>query len=362
MTDGGNKDSKTEEPSEKKISDSIEKGNLPFSREAITLGSLLSILVVCKFSAAPFMVHLTESMARLLAGAGTIRLEGLDDVTIQFAQVANNVVIAVLPVLAVIAGGGLLASLAQNMPQFNSQRIAPTYSRISPASGWKRLFGLPGLVEFLKTTFKFVSITAIAILVMKSDITQMLNSLDTDPLRIPQTILDMFMRIIAALGVVSAILMAADITWSRRKWRNDLRMSKQEMKDEHKQAEGDPHLKQRVRTIARRRVSRQMMTKLPTATVVIANPTHFAVALRYLREEGGAPVVVSKGVDHLALRIREMAKGHGIPVVENKLLARALYESVEMDDAIPAEFYKAVAEIIHFLQIRKMYTAPAARP
>lgn len=361
MADGEDRESKTEEPTEKKLSDATERGNVPVSRELMTLGSLLAILFAGKLMAAWSGQHVGQSLSLLLAGAGSIVLEDREDAAILISQQSLSVLAAVLPVLAVLSFGGIIGSLIQNMPQANSQRITPTWSRISVAAGWKRIFGMPGLVEFLKSLFKLGAVSVIAVITVKPQLVSMQSMLGSDPVLIPRTILELSIRIVLALCVTSAVLAVADFAWARFKWRHDLRMTRQEIKDEHKQQEGDPLIKFRIRTIARQRTSRRMMAKLPTATMVIANPTHFAVALRYVREEGGAPIVIAKGIDHLALRIREMAESHEIPIVENKPLARALYEKVSIDDSIPPEFYKAVAEIIHFLQVRKMYTAPANR-
>ena len=149
-------------------------------------------------------------------------------------------------------------------------------------------------------------------------------------------------------------MVVADIVWSRIRWRTDLRMTRQELKDEFKQSEGDPLVKSRLRSLARDRARRRMIAAVPTATVVIANPTHFAIALKYDRAKGGAPVVVAKGADLIALRIREIASRHSVPIIEDKPLARALYDAVEVGQWIPPEFYRAVAKILHLL-----YTRPA---
>jgi flagellar biosynthesis protein FlhB len=155
--------------------------------------------------------------------------------------------------------------------------------------------------------------------------------------------------VLLIIGASLAAIVAADVVWSRIKWRMDLRMSKQEIKDEHKQAEGDPLMRARRLSLARDRSRRRMLAAVPRATVVIANPTHYAVALRYVRGDHAAPVVVAKGLDHIALKIREIAESHEIPVVEDKALARSLYDAVTLDRPIPPEFYKAIAEIILFL-------------
>ena len=158
-----------------------------------------------------------------------------------------------------------------------------------------------------------------------------------------------------------AVLAAVDLVWTRVKWRRDLRMSRQELKDEMKQSEGDPLMKAKRRSLALDRRRRRMMAAVPRATLVIANPTHYAIALRYVREEGGAPVVLAKGQDLIALKIREIAEGAGIPVIEDKALARSMYDHVEVSQLIPAEFYKAVAELIHFLQARSPGRRPAPK-
>jgi len=155
------------------------------------------------------------------------------------------------------------------------------------------------------------------------------------------------------LLILSLILAIADLVLSRLRWRRDLRMTRQEVRDEMKESDGDPFFKSRIRTLARQRNSRRMLDALPQASMVITNPTHYAVALRYQREDGGAPVVIAKGVDHMARKIREIASAHEVPLVENKPLARSLYDQVEIDTQIPPEFYRAVAEIIHYLNNTK---------
>jgi flagellar biosynthetic protein FlhB len=162
------------------------------------------------------------------------------------------------------------------------------------------------------------------------------------------------------VAVATLVLVAADEVWTRVSWQRDQRMTRQEVKDELKQADGDPLVKARLRSLARDRLRKRMIAAVPRATVVIANPTHFAVALRYVREEGGAPLVLAKGQDLIALKIREIATEHGIPIVEDKALARSLYQAVEVDKMIPPEFYKAVAQIIFFVMSqRQARTSPA---
>jgi flagellar biosynthetic protein FlhB len=174
------------------------------------------------------------------------------------------------------------------------------------------------------------------------------------PQLLPSIILEVTAKLVSAVLITAAVLAAADTVWSRMTWKRDLRMSHQEVKDEHKQAEGNPMVKLRAKALARQRSSRRMIAAVPRATMVIANPTHYAVALRYVRSEGGAPIVLAKGRDSLALKIRAIAEENGISVIENKPLARAMYDKAEVNAMIPQEFFKAIAELIHFLQMKSV--------
>jgi flagellar biosynthetic protein FlhB len=176
-----------------------------------------------------------------------------------------------------------------------------------------------------------------------------------DPDAVPELILTIAMRLLMAVCVVTILLLAVDLLWVRMHWRKDIRMSKQEIKDEMKELEGDPLKKARLRSLALDRRRRSMIAA--RATPVIANPTHYAIALRYVREEGGAPLVLSKGKDLIALKIREIAEQHLIPIIEDKLLASSMYDSVDVDSPIPPEFYKAVAELVHILYAKSSHKA-----
>jgi flagellar biosynthetic protein FlhB len=177
----------------------------------------------------------------------------------------------------------------------------------------------------------------------------LVGAMAIDPEAIPELVLTTAMRLLSVVCVVTVLLLAADLIWARAHWRRELRMSKQEVKDEMKRSEGDPLKKAKLRSLALDRLRKSMIAAVPKATLVIANPTHYAIALRYVKEEGGAPLVLAKGQDLIALKIREIAEKNAIPVIEDKLLARSMYDSVEVDRTIPPEFYRAVAQLIHFL-------------
>jgi flagellar biosynthetic protein FlhB len=352
------KDSKTEDATEKKISDALEKGNTPFSREAPLFASMVGILIVLSLIIGPRASALAEDLSLLIDSPGGFPLTEGSDATLLLWNVALSVGRFLLPAIAVLGVAGIVASVFQNPPSLVLERIRPQWSRISPAAGWKRLFGTQGLVEFLKSVFKFGAIAVVCLVLLSASRTSMINAMFSDPTQIPGAILSLAVRLVSGICVATIMLVAGDLVWARLKWHSELRMSKQELKDEMKDSEGDPAVKGRIRALQRDRARRRMIAAVPRATVVIANPTHYAVALRYDRNQGGAPLVVAKGADMIALRIREIATKHGIPIVEDKPLARALHDAVQVDQFIPAEFYRAVARILYVLYSRRSYAVP----
>lgn len=360
MAEEPDRESRTEEATEKRLQDAVAKGNVPFAREAVTFGSLLALLLVCLVVADWAVRRILVELHSLLSHAGEIELGNREATAVLLTTLGVSVAAGVFAMMAVLAGGAVIGSLVQNVPSVAVERIKPKMARISPSAGWKRHFGQAGLVEFAKSVLKLVAITIVTILTLNRHVIDLQMSLQQDPALIGYMILGLVTKVVASLVVFALLLAIADLAWSRFKWRRDLRMTRHEVKEEMKQAEGDPNIKARVRSVARQMSSRRMLDKMPTATMVIANPTHYAVALRYARDEAGAPVVVAKGLDFMALRIREMAADHDIPVVEDKPLARALYGAVSIDTQIPPEFYRAVAEIIHFLNSRRRPVVPAA--
>jgi flagellar biosynthetic protein FlhB len=350
--DAPDKESKTEEATEKKIRDALEKGNVPFSKEAGTFASLGGILVIASFFLVSNITHLKLTLERFIDNPAGWSLENGADVVQLFRAIGHDAAHLLVPVIVILGIAGLASSFLQNPPQLVYDRIEPKLSRISLSSGWKRLFSAQAQVEFLKALVKFVLVGFVGILILRSGQQDVVKAMFMEPGAVPELARTMVVKLLAAMIVATVLLVAADLVWSRVFWQRELRMTRQEVKDEHKQMDGDPILKARMRSLARDRSRRRMMAAVPRATVVIANPTHYAVALRYVREESSAPMVLAKGQDLIALKIRHIAEENGIPVIEDKLLARSLYENVQVDRAIPQEFYKAVAEIILFLMVR----------
>ncbi|PTM97683.1 flagellar biosynthesis protein FlhB [Mycoplana dimorpha] len=347
MADGEDKDSKTEAPSEKKLRDAAEKGNTPFAREIPVFASTVAIYLFLVFFLPGGLARIAETLRDLFEQPEAWDLETSGDVVALFSHLAWEAGALLLPALAMMMLFGLAASVLQNMPSPVLERVRPQMSRLSPMKGLGRLFGKPGLVEFGKSLIKIGVVSVIVVLVLWDDYFAALNTMFIDPAAILRIIADKASAIMMVILFATAAIAGIDFAWTRHHWLSELRMTKQEVKEEHKQAQGDPIVKSRLRSIQRDRARKRMIASVPRATLVIANPTHFAVALRYVREEQDAPIVVAKGQDLVALKIRELAEQNGIPVFEDPPLARSMFAQVSVDSVIPPVFYKAVAELIH---------------
>jgi flagellar biosynthetic protein FlhB len=353
MAEASDQESKTEQPTEKKIRDALEQGKIPVSREASIFASMAALMVIQSFLIGQGVQQLVPTLKGFLDDPDGIRLSTAADAQNLLSVVGLQAMRFMLPLVIVLIAFGLAASLLQNAPRLVIDRIQPNFSRISPAQGWSRIFGAQGLVEFAKAVFKLVSVSLVVGFMLRASEARAFEAMYTDPAALPEMILTIAMRIVSAICITTILLVALDLAWSRFHWRRELRMSRQELKDEHKQAEGDPLVKARLRSLARDRSRRRMIASASKASLVIANPTHYAIALRYRRDENPAPLVLAKGADAIALKIRAVAEQNNIPVIENKALARALYEAVQVDQVIPSEFFRPVAEIIYFLQSRQ---------
>ncbi|ALF30931.1 flagellar type III secretion system protein FlhB [Brucella abortus] len=353
MADDADKESKTEEATEQKIRDAQDKGNMPFSREAPILAGIASFLVIAVFVAAPAATRLAVFLRELIDRPEDWLLNSAEDATRLFSVLALAVGAALVPVFIIIPLAGIAASAFQNAPRFVGERIRPQASRISPLKGWQRIFGRAGQVEFLKSLAKLLAASVIVFLVFFKGDSLFTDAVATDPGALPEFLRKNVVRLLVANVLAIAAIAGFDLAWSRIHWRQELRMTRQEGKDELKQSEGDPLVKSRLRSLGRDRARRRMINAVPTATLIVANPTHFSVALRYKPNEDAAPVVVAKGQDLIALKIREIAASHSIPVFEDVQLARALYKQVNVDQMIAPEFYKAVAELIRIINTRR---------
>ena len=353
MSEETDQESKTEAATERKVRDAIEKGDVPFSREAPVFASILGLLVCLSLVVRDRAAALARDLSSFLDHPGGFALGSAEDALTLMHATGFALARFLTPILLVLIGFGLVASLAQNVPSLVADRIAPKWNRVSPASGWSRIFGRSGQVEFLKAVLKVSSVSLVVLLLLRSEQGKAVSAMFVDPSQLPELILTTAIRLVSAVSIATIVIVAGDLVWARLRWQRSLKMSRQEIKDEHKQIEGDPTVKARLRSLAQDRNRKRMLGQVDRATVVIANPTHFAIALRYEPSEGPAPIVLAKGQDLIALRIREIAEQKGIPVIEDKPLARSLYDAVQVDQMIPAEFYRAVAQILFFLFARQ---------
>jgi flagellar biosynthetic protein FlhB len=246
----------------------------------------------------------------------------------------------------------MLAAIIGNMIQhrlvWSTEQLKPKLSKISPLAGFKRLFSKQALMNFAKGVVKLVLIGAVMAALLWPERTRLGTMVTLDPAAILPLTKIFALQLLGAVVAILAFIAAADFLFQYRQWFERQKMSFRELQDEFKNTEGDPHVKAKIRHIRESRMRKRMMASVPEASVVITNPTHFAVALKYERGMN-APVCVAKGMDVIALKIREVAGAHGVPIVENPPLARTLHAAVEVDDEIPPEHYQAVAEVIGYV-------------
>ncbi len=336
---GDDRDDKTEEPTPRRLEKAREEGRVPVSREVASLFVLLTATVGF-WAAGPWVARGgAEVLARWLAlappaGAGAL------------AEALRDVLLFAVPVLLILAAAGVAAAAVQKAVVWKRDALKPDPSRISPLKGFRRIFSARGLAELIKGIAKLVVAGVVLWFALVPD----LETLPTLPAAGPEVLVPGLRaavgRLLVAASAVLAVLAMLDYAWQRHVWMRDMRMSRRELRDEYRETEGDPQIKQRLRALRQERARRRMMAEVPKATVVVTNPTHVSVALRYVPGETPAPRVVAKGLDRIALEIRRIAREHGIPLVERPELARTLHRSVEVGQEIPPELYRAVAEIV----------------
>ena len=247
MSEAPEKESKTEEATEKKVRDSIEKGQIPVSREAPIFASMLALLIIMSFLMSDNVQKLTYTLARLIDDPSGIRLRNGADAISFFTAIGMSAAGLIVPIIIVLMIAGLASSFLQNAPRLVFDRIQPEMSRLSIMKGWERIFGAQGRVEFAKSVFKFIAISLVVSIVLRAEEAVAVNALFSDPAAVPELVLTTAMRLVSALSIATIVLVSLDLVWARFHWRREMRMSKQEIKDEFKQAEGDPILKSRMR-------------------------------------------------------------------------------------------------------------------
>ncbi len=339
---------KTEDPTTKKLSKAREKGQVAQSQEVKTWGMLLGIAFIIYAMAPMAMVRIKDVTISFLSSPHSFST-GFEDLRWIMADLVWEIFLILFPIFGLLIFIGLVVNLVQVGLLWAPPKIKPEWSKISIIKGAKRLMGAKQLVEFAKGLFKIAIVTVISFGLVIPMLKDILLVPDMDILATLEKLWEIVIWfIIGAVGVMSAMA-GLDYLYQRYTFTKQMRMTKQEVKDEHKQAEGDPQIKAKIHSLRIQRARRRMMSAVPQADVVVTNPTHYAVALEYKMEAMGAPRLLAKGVDAVAWRIREVAEDHDIPIVENPPLARALYATVELEEEIPPEHYKAVAEVIGYV-------------
>jgi flagellar biosynthetic protein FlhB len=343
----GDDQERSEDPTQKRLDDAVKKGDVAKSQEVNTW-FLLAGGTLALFSFGGFAANrLAQAFAEIFAKLHMVGSDGRSLIHL-IARLMFEVLIAIGPLLSIVVVAALASNMVQHSWVWTGESLKPKISRISPTQGAKRIFSKQSLVQFVKGLAKISLVSSVIVAVIAPQMDSITQLIGGDYTMILPVAVELIMQLLIAVVAVMAVIAALDWLWTRHTWYERQRMSLRDIRDEHKDAEGDPIIKAKLRQIRQARMRKRMMSEVPKATVVITNPTHYAIALKY--EKGmAAPICVAKGVDALALRIRELAEEHRVPVVENPPLARALHKSVEIDQDVPPEHYKAVAEVIGYV-------------
>jgi flagellar biosynthetic protein FlhB len=347
MADEQDDTEKTEDPTQKRLDEALERGDVVKSQEVNTWFVIAgATLVLISFSGGMGQA-LTATMRGLIANAHSIRMDG-PAMPHLFERIGLEIIAAVAIPFLLLMLAALGGNLVQHRLVWTFETLTPKLSKISPLSGLKRIFSAQGLANFAKGLVKLVLVGTVLTALMWPERARLIGLERMDPAAVLPLTRTLALRILGAFVAMLAVVAAADYLFQYRQWYQRQKMSLREMKEEFKQSEGDPVIKGKMKQVRNLRQRRRMIAAVPKAAVIITNPTHYSIALQYERGME-APICVAKGVDALALKIREVAGEHAIPIVENPPLARALHATVEIDQAIPPEHYKAVAEVIGYV-------------
>ena len=346
MADDQDKSQQTEDASDKRIEDARKKGQVPSSKEPSTA---LAYLIISSLAVTGLGTWLAAHMMHMM----TIYLSGqvhLDPTTVGMQKlltsIAWDLAMMILPIAVPVMLLGMLVAFLVSGPVFTFETMKPKFEKISPMKGFKRLFSTKSLAEFIKSILKLVIITAVCWSVLEDLLSATLASARKSVGDIAMLMVDGSLQIAGIVAALFFVIALADVIYQRWEHAKSLKMSQKEVRDEHKESEGDPQLKAKIRQIQMEQARNRMMADVPSADVVITNPTHLAIALKYDELSPDAPMVVAMGQDKIAEKIREIAREHAIPIRENKPLARSLFKVVKVGEEIPEEMFEAVAVIL----------------
>ena len=339
---------KTEEPTPKKLEEARRRGQIALSREVNNWVMLFAGTMLVAVFSGVMMTQLTDTMRVYIEHAHALP-QAPGGMEIILGQGLKKVLIILFAPLLFLMAAAFFAPFLQIGPLFAPEVIKPDWSKVSIIKGFGRLFSMRSIVELAKGLFKIGVVGAIATIIIYPYFDKFEHLIDIPVAGVMEELRVLVIKMMVGVLIVLMVIAAIDLLYQRYEYNKKMRMSRQEVKDEYKQSEGDPHVKAKLRQLRVERARQRMMQSVPDADVVITNPTHYSIALKYNPDESPAPIVIAKGIDAVALRIREVAKEHDIVLYENKPLARALYDVVEIDDMIPTEHFQAVAEIISYV-------------
>jgi len=347
MADENDSSDKTEDPTQKRLDDAHDRGDVAKSQEVNTWFVIAGATLVLSTFSGSIGGGITLPLRNLIANSWMVHTDGAS--LLVLARSLGYALIAALGVpLLMLALAAIAGNMVQHRLVWSGESLKPKLNKISPGAGAKRIFGKQAAANFGKGLFKVIALGAVMMAILWPERHRLEAMVRFDPAAILGVTTTMTLQLMGAVVAMLAVVAIADYLFQYRQWFERQKMSLQEMKEEFKQSEGDPHIKGRIRQLRQARMKKRMMASVPKASVVITNPTHYAVALSYERGMS-APICVAKGIDHIALKIREVAGEHDVPIIENVPLARALYAAVDIEEEIPVEHYHAVAEIIGYV-------------
>jgi flagellar biosynthetic protein FlhB len=341
------KDSKTQDASARKLAQAREEGQVAKSTEVASLAALAAASMVILFNGGAISRSVASQLIPFLAHPDAIDVSGVGALKVLKSAMTAGAPAAI--VLLAATGAAVAGNLVQTGFLFTPKRLAPDISKLNPITGLGRMFGAEGMINFLKTLAKFLVMSTVIWFLLSPKLVMFGGLAELDLAAVLPFTCEILRALLIAALVMLTVSAALDWFIQRQRFMAKMRQSRQEQKQEHKDSEGDPHIKGKLKQIRMQKARQRNLQNVPKATMVITNPTHFAVALRYVQGETPAPMCVAKGADEIALRMREMATTLAIPIIEDPPLARALYAAVEIDDSIPQEHYAAVAKIVGFI-------------
>lgn len=342
---------KTEEATSKHLNDARNEGQVAKSQELITAVMLFSLFISLKVFGGYIANSIMKAFYKAYRYIGIYSLDkpSIGNASAMIRQAMLDIFLTVIPLFALAIVVAVVLNILQVKWKITTKPLHPKFSKLNPISGFKKLFSLHKLFDLVKSVLKIGIIFYLAYDTLVDEVVILKILYDLDLLNAVLYISDLVINLGIKISAVYLIIGLGDYIYQKFKFKKDMKMTKEEVKDEYKQQEGDPKVKGKIKSKMRETSMRRMMQQMPDADVVITNPTHFACAIKYEKEKASAPVLIAKGADHLAQKLKEVAKEHNVPIVENKALARMLYYNVELDTEIPEELYQMTAEVLAYV-------------